>query len=1019
MNKRLRVLCSLISATMIGGMLNTVPVKAATLSELDTIYANAYNATVNAMTVKTQKSVNEARSKIALIPKHLDWAIGEFSKQVDKIQHPIFVIAYEAVVKAQTNPTQANINDAKAAIDPDMPIFYRGSYSTAVDVVQQGLMKNAFDAYHKSLETMLQEDIDEANKLFDEIKTSADSSIVAWVDAVQNLGDNEELNDGGTHKFNYIISSDTGTFGPEDAENPTTIEGNIFINQTDGQAITLRNLNVTGNLLINFGAGEVILENVTVDGVTVNNVGSHSLYVKGSSNVKTLTVQDNNDDAHIVVEGNATITESTVFSGALLEVAEGATNVKPFENVTISPKATPTAENAVNLKGNFETVTIATPASVNIDATTTVNNAVKVNAAVQLTVSEGATVAKVDVATKTSTEKVVLSGNLNNVDVTLPGSVEVKSGTVNISSSTNAQVEIITGIDATVNKGEGTDNVVVTPSPVADVKDLAGLKAALANTNIETINIIADISDIGEALVVDRAVAINGTSKILTFTDALNTLENGKRQGILVLSNGVQINGVTVKMSGEANKWQGVYGIQVYNATDVTLKDVTASGADGGILVNGSEVELTGVTTVNGNEFGGIEVSKGTAAELTNSTLTVTGTLVNDSEEYGMPSIWLIKHQGTVVGENVPATTNTTIKADQIQYYTEAQNATTKNVKDLVELKAALANTNIEAINITADISDIGEALVVDRAVAINGTSKVLTFTNALNTLENGKRQGILVLSSGVEINDVTVTMSGEANKWQGVYGIQVYNATDVTLKDVTVSGADGGILVNGSEVELTGTTTVSGNEFGGIEVSKGTAAELTNSTLTVTGNLVNASEAYGKPSIWLVNDQGVVTGTNAPTAINTTIKVDQTQYYALDENAVAMPSTYKFAFEVPEGIVAGTEVTVPVTFATDVAKQTGYEKVRFEFSNEAISTGNVTFKATDTTNTEYTFTNNGVWGPESGFPIAADYAATQPWKVTFEKAGTYTITFKLIDKSNNDAVIAEGATEVVVVENN
>lgn len=740
MNKRLRVLCSLISATMIGGMLNTATVKAATLSELDIIYANAYNATVNAMTVKTQKSVNEARGKIALIPKNLDWAIGEFSKQVDKIQHPIFVTAYEAIVKAQATPTQANINAAKAAIDPDMPIFYRGSYSTAVDVIQQGLMKNAVDAYNKAVESMLQEDIDEANKLFDEIKTSADSSIVAWVDAVQNLGDNEELNDSGTHKFNYVISSETGTFGPEDSDKPTTIEGNIFINQTEGQAITLRNLNITGNLLINFGTGEVILENVTVDGVTVNNVGSHSLHVKGSSNVKTLTVQDNNDDARIVVEGTATIANAKVLSGAKLEVAEGST------------------------------------------------------------------VAKVDIATKTPSKKVILSGNLNNVDVTSAGTIEVISGTVNLTSSTNVEVNVTTGIDAVVNKGEGTDSVVVAPSSTWDVKDLAGLKAALQNEKVQTINITTDIKDIAEAIVVNRGVTINGENKTLGFTNALNTLENGKRQGILVLSNGVEINGVTVTMSGEANKWQGVYGIQVYNSTDVILNNVTAAGSDGGILVNASEVELTGVTTVSGNEFGGIEVSKGTAEGLLNSKLTVTGTLVNASEEYGMPTIWL-------------------------------------------------------------------------------------------------------------------------------------------------------------------------------------------------------------------VNEQGTVTGTNAPTTTNTTIKADQTQYYVTTGNEVAKPSTYKFAFEAPEGIVAGTEVIVPVTFATDVAKQTGYERVRFEFSNESVSTGNVTFKATDTTNTEYTFTNNGVWGPESGFPIAANYGVTQPWKVTFEKAGTYTITFKLVDKANNDVVIAEGTTEVLVGE--
>jgi hypothetical protein len=87
--------------------------------------------------------------------------------------------------------------------------------------------------------------------------------------------------------------------------------------------------------------------------------------------------------------------------------------------------------------------------------------------------------------------------------------------------------------------------------------------------------------------------------------------------------------------------------------------------------------------------------------------------------------------------------------------------------------------------------------------------------------------------------------------EWQGVYGIQVYNAKNVILNDVSSTGADGGILVNGSEVTLTGTVDVSGNEFGGIEVSKG-EGDLEVPKLIVNGNVTYAEETETKPVIWI-----------------------------------------------------------------------------------------------------------------------------------------------------------------------
>lgn len=185
MNKKFQKVTGAIITAAITGSIIVAPFTKVGALSLDEVYAQAYKSTINAITVKTQKSINEARGSIALLPKELHWAIGEFSKQVDLIQHPFFVKAYQAVLKAQTSPTQENINLAKASIDPDMHPFYRGSYSQAVDVVQQKLMKEAKDAVDKAIKSNLKSDIDKAYKLINEIKGALNTSIANWANLVE------------------------------------------------------------------------------------------------------------------------------------------------------------------------------------------------------------------------------------------------------------------------------------------------------------------------------------------------------------------------------------------------------------------------------------------------------------------------------------------------------------------------------------------------------------------------------------------------------------------------------------------------------------------------------------------------------------------------------------------------------------------------------------------------------------------------------------------------------------------
>src|SRR5690606_13140340 len=132
------------------------------------------------------------------------------------------------------------------------------------------------------------------------------------------------------------------------------------------------------------------------------------------------------------------------------------------------------------------------------------------------------------------------------------------------------------------------------------------------------------------------------------------------------------------------------------------------------------------------------------------------------------------------------------------------------NVGSLVELKEALSNEAKTTINITENITTT-EKILVARPVTINGGSKTIAFTS-------------------------------DALGWQGNYVLHVYNTTGVTIKDLSLTGGDAALLVNGSEVTLEGTVDVSGNEFGGIESSIGLNIT-TSPKLTVNATLENSSE--------------------------------------------------------------------------------------------------------------------------------------------------------------------------------
>ncbi|WP_195429115.1 hypothetical protein [Clostridium sp. D46t1_190503_E9] len=180
-----KTLTGAMAAMMATGVVAT-PAMAATNTNVDALYKAAYQATQKALTEKTQASINEARKAIKALPANLDWAIGEFSKQVDTVQQPIFSNIVKLIKKAEKEPTQANINAARKAIPAELAPVWRNSYSSAVDKVQQGLQQKAVDAVKKAETDKTQENVDAAKVLVNDLLTADSQGIKDWAKTLLN-----------------------------------------------------------------------------------------------------------------------------------------------------------------------------------------------------------------------------------------------------------------------------------------------------------------------------------------------------------------------------------------------------------------------------------------------------------------------------------------------------------------------------------------------------------------------------------------------------------------------------------------------------------------------------------------------------------------------------------------------------------------------------------------------------------------------------------------------------------------
>lgn len=159
----------------------------------------------------------------------------------------------------------------------------------------------------------------------------------------------------------------------------------------------------------------------------------------------------------------------------------------------------------------------------------------------------------------------------------------------------------------------------------------------------------------------------------------------------------------------------------------------------------------------------------------------------------------------------------------------------TEHVIDQATLEAAIADSNVKNIILDNDI-DITRKLNVTNEKTIDGQNHTIKY---VGTFKGGS-------------NDNTVWGSDAAAPYNGgVYILHIYRTT-ATIKNIKLTGGNAAINVNGSKVTLEGTIDVSGNGFGGIEMSKGTAVTEYPNVNAETATLTNTTEGEFLPTVWV-----------------------------------------------------------------------------------------------------------------------------------------------------------------------
>lgn len=334
-------------------------------------------------------------------------------------------------------------------------------------------------------------------------------------------------------------------------------------------------------------------------------------------------------------------------------------------------------------------------------------------------------------------------------------------------------------------------------------------------------------------------------------------------------------------------------------------------------------------------------------------------------------------------------------------------------------------------INVTPDTLEISEGATVQLSVELTppDSTDAIAFESDAPSIASVSESGLV---TAVAQGSANITVS--AGDQSAVCAVTVSEPEQVTIT-INPTPAEAKVLLNGTEQKsvevLKGSEVTYSVSAEGYETETKTIIADQTKTVDVTLNkiqvtitinptpadatvMINGEQQnsitvdYGTEVSYEVSREGYISKSGSVTATS-----DQTVDVSLE--AVVL-TQFQMSSDAPATATVNEEVSANVGISVKTEGNTGYNKVQFQFDSQRPDGANMTFKATDSLQQELTFQNSGIWGPPEGFAIQADYSATTPFKVSADKPGSYTVTYKLVNLEDM-STICEASESIEITE--
>ena len=387
-----------------------------------------------------------------------------------------------------------------------------------------------------------------------------------------------------------------------------------------------------------------------------------------------------------------------------------------------------------------------------------------------------------------------------------------------------------------IKEGDTTENVALVGKTYYPTLKEA-IDAAEAG---DTVTLLKDITvnmgndQTAAAIAITKDLTLDGNGK--TIAAAAIEDENNKGIGhILGIQNGanVKVRDLTIDGTDKSAR----HGIQVYGeGSKATLYSVTVKNCFGyGLVVNGATATATRLTT-DGNGWGGVNVTKGNSITSEPSFTLKSGTLNEavpvqaDNVDGSKPSTNWVAFEASAGEWDIITDAKTGDGKPAIQWKPAAGEAVAQvNGANYATLEAAITAAKENAtVKLLKDITvktveKDSPIILLNKTLTLDGNGKTITAElGDIKPAEEDENKGMSHVL-GLQAKDIVVKNltinGGDAAR----HGVQTYGADNsATLENVTIKDCTGyGAVANGSTLTVNGLNT-SGNNWGGINVSKG-----------------------------------------------------------------------------------------------------------------------------------------------------------------------------------------------------